>query len=105
MIRRGPWKFIWASTDPSLLYNLEQDPLELTDLSKDDRYAGVLSAFEAEVSHRWNVAQIRQEVIESQVRRRLVGDALRKGKKAVWDHQPLFDTSKEVSFAWLAVCT
>ncbi|KLJ12364.1 choline-sulfatase [Blastomyces silverae] len=33
MIRRGPWKFVYSPIDPPMLYNVENDPTESTNLA------------------------------------------------------------------------
>lgn len=81
MIRRGPWKLIWAATDPTMLFNIDEDPLELKNLAKDPAHADIMAAFEQEVQQRWDVSKITSEVLSSQVRRRLVGNALKLGRK------------------------
>ena len=81
MIRRGPWKLIWAATDPTMLFNIDEDPLELKNLAKDPAHADIIAAFEQEVQQRWDVAKITSEVLGSQMRRRLVGNALKLGRK------------------------
>jgi len=42
-LRLGRWKFTRYSTGESELYDLKRDPLELTNLRRDPRYAGVLA--------------------------------------------------------------
>jgi choline-sulfatase len=54
----------------------------------------VCAAFQAEVVHRWNPAALRQTVIASQRRRRLVDRALRRGRYTPWDFQPWQDASQ-----------
>lgn len=88
MIRRGPWKLIWAATDPTMLFNIDEDPLELKNLVKDPAHADIVAAFENEVQERWNVAQITSEVLGSQVRRRLVGNALKLGRRVRFVYLP-----------------
>ncbi len=95
MIRRGPWKFIYSEDDPCLMFNLQDDPLERSNLSQVSEYAEVFSAFLDEARAKWNVAQIRDQVLASQRRRRLVFDALTCGKLKSWDHQPLVDASQQ----------
>ncbi|MDU9392777.1 choline-sulfatase [Pseudomonas sp. zfem002] len=95
MIRRGPWKFIYSEDDPCLLYDLENDPQELDDLAADPRHAERVAAFLAEARQRWNIPQLRDQVLASQRRRRLVAAALATGRLKSWDHQPLVDASQQ----------
>jgi choline-sulfatase len=93
MIRRGPWKYVCSTPDPDQLFNLESDPLERKNLAGDAGQQAMLKAFQAEAAQRWDVPALHAQVLASQKRRRLVYDALSKGKHTSWDHQPLRDAS------------
>ncbi|WPO99914.1 choline-sulfatase [Pseudomonas sp. HR96] len=95
MIRRGPWKFIYSEDDPCLLFDVLSDPLERRELSQCAEHGEVFSAFLAEARAKWDVAHIREQVLASQRRRRLVFEALTCGKLKSWDHQPLVDASQQ----------
>jgi len=84
MIRRGRWKYIWSMIDPPLLFDLEADPMELTNLAGRPDIAETERAFEEEVSQRWDVEALNQAVLLSQRRRLYVLDALNKGARADW---------------------
>jgi choline-sulfatase len=88
MIRRGPWKFIHAPGDPDQLFDLAADPDELCNLAARAAPPASLAAFRAEAAARWNLVALRNEVLESQRRRRLVAEALRCGRRTAWDYQP-----------------
>ena len=49
MIRRGPWKLSWYTTDEGELYNLERDPGETRNLFEARRHAEVRDALWAEL--------------------------------------------------------
>jgi len=95
MIRRGPWKFMYAKDDICLLYHLPSDPDELTNLASAPAHQAVLRGFVDEVAQRWDLAALHEQVLASQRRRRLVGQALAKGKRTSWDHQPLVKASEQ----------
>lgn len=94
MIRRGAYKYIYSQPDPEQLYDLDNDPHELTNLASVPEYAVTLEAFRAELNQKWNVSELHQEVIASQRRRRFVDGALREGKHTPWDFQPSRDASE-----------
>ncbi|KAF2479087.1 alkaline-phosphatase-like protein [Neohortaea acidophila] len=89
MIRRGPWKYITCPADPDLLYNLEQDPDELVDLTKSDdpEMKKVHEAFVAEATAKWDMKAITEDVVLRQRQRRFCFSALKKGQWTSWDYQ------------------
>jgi len=95
MIRRGPWKFMYSHEDICLLYHLVTDPDELNNLAAVPAHQAVLQAFLEEVSQRWDLPALHQQVLASQRRRRLVGHALNQGKLTSWDHQPMVKASEQ----------
>ena len=94
MIRRGTQKFIQAMGDPSVLYDLENDPDELVNLSDNDSYINDVTQFSEEVGNRWNLAAVDSDIRQSQRQRKLVSTALAKGQQKEWDYQPQPDFSK-----------
>jgi choline-sulfatase len=94
MIRRGPYKYIYSQADSDQLYDLTADPHELENLAGQPGYEEVRRAFQAEVAQRWQPQTLKQEVIASQRRRRLVAQALMTGQVTSWDFQPYQDASK-----------
>lgn len=55
----------------------------------------LLAYFMEEVHARWDLDKIRQDVLKSQRRRRLVYSALIKGTPHVWDYEPRIDPSTQ----------
>jgi len=94
MIRRGEWKFIHCPADPDQLCDLTADPMERVNLAADPGYAPTVAAFRKEVAARWSLDRLHADVLASQDRRRLVGDALTRGARTSWDHQPFTDASQ-----------
>jgi choline-sulfatase len=95
MIRRGDYKYIHCPGDPDQLFNVTQDPNELTNLAADETYVVMLKAFQEETQKRWDIDQITQDVIVSQRRRRLVNEAHQQGITPHWDHQPMRDAHEQ----------
>jgi len=95
MVRRGRHKLVRCPGDPDLLYDLEADPRELYDLAALLAHARVRDELSAEAERRWDLAALREDVLESQSQRRLVAAALTVGAHTPWDHQPFFDASRQ----------
>jgi choline-sulfatase len=91
MIRRGRYKYISCSTDPEQLFDVDQDPLELENLSDHER----LESFRQEAADYWDSEALRETVIRDQQRRRSVHAALRIGRYQGWDFNPMRDASEE----------
>jgi choline-sulfatase len=94
MLRRGRLKFVHTPVDPDQLYDLQADPLELSNLAADPAHADLVQAFRAEVAQRWNMPELTARVIGSQKRRRFHYAALSQGTAQPWDHQPFQPASQ-----------
>ncbi|QEX18707.1 choline-sulfatase [Hypericibacter terrae] len=93
MIRRGSEKFVTTPSDPDQLFDLASDRQERRNLAADPAWAGKLAAYRAEAAKRWDMARLREDVVASQRRRRMVAAALMTGKHTSWDFQPMRDAS------------
>jgi choline-sulfatase len=89
MIREGRWKFNFCEVDPPQLFDMEADPLELTNLAAHPAHAQTLTHFVDQVRARWDIGAFRAEVLRSQARRLVVYDSLRNGVYFPWDFQPV----------------
>ena len=95
MIRRGRHKYIHCDSDPALLYDVEADPQERTNLAPDPDFAEVATAFAAETAQRWDSAEIRERVLRSQRSRRVLHAAAEAGGEHSWDYNPVRDAANE----------
>jgi len=95
MVRRGRFKYIHCDTDPPLLFDVEDDPLERTNLADVPEHAARAARFAAEVATRWDSDAIRERVIASQSDRRVVDAATSLGSLISWDHQPANDVANQ----------
>jgi choline-sulfatase len=83
-----------CEADPPLLYDLDADPDERTNLAGDPAFSDVLSSLSAEIGRRWQLPVFDAAVRESQARRWVVYKALRNGAYYPWDYQPLQKASE-----------
>ena len=95
MVRRGAHKFITCASDPDLLFDLDADPNEVTNLAMCKEHAARVAAFRREAAAHWDAEQVKREVIASQRRRRAVHAALRIGRHQSWDYAPPRDPGEE----------
>jgi len=95
MIKRGRFKFVHSPVDPDQLYDLAADPDEVRNLAADAEHAARVQEFRAETHRRWNLSSLKDAVVASQQRRRLVNEALRTGRYTPWDFQPLRDAGRQ----------
>jgi choline-sulfatase len=95
MIRRGDHKFVWCQADPPQLYDLADDPHELTNLAADPAHHDAVAAFEAEVLVLWDPGAVKQQVLANQRARAEVDRALRRGRFEAWDFQPTTDARSQ----------
>ncbi|MBQ0752246.1 MAG: choline-sulfatase [Roseovarius sp.] len=93
-LRYGKWKYNRCTLDPDQLFDLEADPHELSNLADDPAHAGTLAQLQAKAAARWDLAAFDAAVRESQARRWVVYEALRKGGYYPWDYQPLQKASE-----------
>jgi len=93
-IRDPRFKFNHCELDPPQLFDLESDPQELTNLAGDPAQAERVAAYMEQVCARWDLARFDAEVRQSQARRWVVYDALRRGRYQPWDHQPELDAAQ-----------
>ncbi|MDJ0626668.1 MAG: choline-sulfatase [Rhodobacter sp.] len=93
-LRYGRWKYTRCTLDPDQLFDLEADPLELTNLAEEREHQGTRTALRAKSESRWDLDAFDAEVRASQARRLVVYEALRQGGYYPWDYQPLQKASE-----------
>ncbi|KQV10457.1 choline-sulfatase [Rhizobium sp. Root1203] len=93
-LRDGRFKLTLCDKDPPMLFDLEADPRELTNLASDPAHAETLALLSKQAGQRWNLAGFDGAVRESQARRWVVYEALRNGAYYPWDYQPLQKASE-----------
>ena len=95
MIRDGQYKYVSCSTDPELLFDLDSDPNELSNLANDPPSAELMQRFRTISDSHWDSEALKQEIIQDQNRRRKVHAALVKGQRSHWDYAPCRNASEE----------
>ncbi|MDO6520047.1 choline-sulfatase [Shimia thalassica] len=93
-LRYGKWKYNRCLLDEDQLFDLENDPHELTNLATVDAHQGTLQTLRAKSEARWDLKRFDADVRESQARRWVVYEALRQGGYFPWDYQPLQQASE-----------
>ncbi|WP_116598615.1 choline-sulfatase [Primorskyibacter marinus] len=93
-LRFGRWKYNRCALDPDQLFDLENDPHEVTNLAADPAHAGTLAELQAKADARWDLDRFDADVRQSQARRWVVYEALRNGRYYPWDYQPLQKASE-----------
>ncbi|MDA8747621.1 hypothetical protein N9M66_05365 [Litoreibacter sp.] len=91
---QGNLKLVHSRTDPKMLFDLDADPLELTNLADDPAYSDRLNAMFAEMQERWDEDDLDQRIRASQRKRLFVHDAMKHGRFPSWDFGPNYDPSK-----------
>ncbi|MBF2761243.1 MAG: choline-sulfatase [Ectothiorhodospiraceae bacterium AqS1] len=87
-IRKDRWKYNRCALDPDQLFDLESDPCERNNLAKGDNAPAALAQLQAMANEYWDLDRLDREVRESQHRRRIVNEALRKGRYHPWVYAP-----------------
>jgi choline-sulfatase len=95
MIRRGNFKYVVGEDSPPQLFDLMADPGELDNMAGRAETAEIETAFAGEAAARWDFAALREQLLESQRRRRLCFAATSRGRITPWDFQPVFDASRQ----------
>jgi choline-sulfatase len=85
-IVEGPYKYIHCETDPPLLFNLQDDPLEVTNLAGAKEFEEIEARLSAKVQQTWDLETLKAKILVSQSRRRIVEEAHAEGIQPNWDY-------------------
>ena len=95
MIRQGDLKFIHCDSDDPKLFDLSDDPQELSNLADNAEYHDTVLSFTQQIMDRWNLDEIRESVIANQQSRLMIQQTMNGSRTASWDYQPLRDASDD----------
>ena len=94
MIRKGKYKYVHINESTRLLFNIEEDPLELNDLSTDQRWLTEMGEFQNIIADGWDLEDISRFIKLDQRRRNFIFKAHQVGRRPSWDFQPLSNASE-----------
>ncbi|MFK7869189.1 MAG: choline-sulfatase [Roseobacter sp.] len=95
MLLQDRLKLLYSESDPPILFDLDADPDELTNLANDPSYRATLDRMLAKAHATWDVPALTARIIKDQNRRRLIDRSHKIGKPPVWDYQPFQDASQQ----------
>lgn len=88
MVRRGRYKFVYSEAYPPQLYDLQKDPGEQKNLAGSAEHSDVARAMRELVLEKWNLAELKADVVKSQKSRQFINAAIQEGREVVWEHYP-----------------
>lgn len=94
MVRKGQFKYVFCEAYPPQLYDLEHDPLEKKNLAGSAEYAKIEKELKTLVYQKWDVDHLRKAMIASQKERRLVTEAMSRGRWVSWEIGTTVDPAK-----------
>lgn len=94
-LRQGRYKYVHVHEHEPLLYDLEADPLEESDISKQPKAAGIATKLRERVIDEMDFSRLEREIRQSQKERLMMVQALKAGRGTSWDYQPYFDAAKQ----------
>jgi len=88
MLCRGRHKYVHVHTQPPLLFDLEADRLEQTNLAGRPEVAEVEQSMREELLASWDPEAVERDVVASQQARLVIKEAMAHGTPISWDYQP-----------------
>ena len=90
----GNRKLVHSRTDPDMLFDIGDDPLELNDLAKSGGHDGEVERLLGAIHDRWDEDELDDRIRASQRKRLFVQEAMKCGAFPYWDYGPPYDPSK-----------
>lgn len=85
MVRKDDYKYIWCEAYPPLLFDLKNDPAELSNLAGKTEAKEIEAELLQLVEAKWDVKGLRDKIIQSQKQRRLITESMTRGKWESWE--------------------
>jgi choline-sulfatase len=95
ILRKGQYKYVYCEGDPGMLFDLQNDPMELRNLCLESEFSAIAMQLAREIEDRFEPARVKTEVLASQRRRLFLNASLFKGQHTSWDYQVHKDASKQ----------
>ena len=88
MVREEEYKLVLSRGYPTQLYNLAEDPDELSNLSGRPEFSEIEDRLVQLAESNWNLDQLAKDVYADQTARKLIDSALTMGRREIWDFAP-----------------
>jgi choline-sulfatase len=95
MLRKGQYKYVYVHDQPSLLFDLKEDPSETVNLSGSSQVDSLERMLNDRILEGWEPGVIKQDILQSQQTRIILNSALSKGATYSWDFDPRLDPAKQ----------
>ncbi len=95
MVRRGPWKYIYAESDPPQLFQVEDDPGETRNLAGRGETLRIEQELHALVHGHWDTARLAKDMVTSAGQRLFIQRTRQAGQFPPWDYEPRRDASRQ----------
>ena len=88
MVRRGAYKYVYTHGHPAMLFDMEQDPLELNNLAGDPATAAIEEELQATVLKDWDPEAVTAKIMTSQKKRLFVKKAMAGSPTWAYESRP-----------------
>lgn len=95
MIRKENMKYIFVLDQEPLLFDLDQDPHELNNLTGQKEWVQKQRELHKAAVGELDLSGLKEEIIRNQKDRLLIHRAQQIGDPVSWDYQPFFDASRQ----------
>jgi len=95
MVKKGDLKYVYSQHAP-LLFDLKAHPHEMVNVADNAEYREVATSLRRLADAKWpDLPGLNDRILRSQRCRRMIHEAMMKGKRRSWDYQPMEDASRQ----------